>query len=52
MALHEFLSHPLSSIKQWTASHERFIAVNVSWTLAAVFFIVSIIFLLKSLGIL
>ena len=46
MTLREFLSHPISSIRQWAASHERFIAV------AAVFFIVSIIFLLKSLGIL
>jgi hypothetical protein len=52
MALREFFSHPISSIRQWAASHERFIAVNISWTLAAVFFIVSIIFLLKSLGIL
>lgn len=52
MALREFLSHPISSIRQWAASHERFIAVNISWTLAAIFFIISIIFLLKSLGIL
>ena len=37
----EFLSHPLSSIRQWTLEHERFIAVNVSWTLAVVFIIES-----------
>lgn len=52
MALREFLSRPLSGIKAWIAGHERFIAVNVSWTLALVFVVVSIVSLLKSLGIL
>ena len=48
----DFLSHPLSSARDWLATHERFVAVNVSWTLAAVFAAVSFIYLLKSLGIL
>ena len=48
----EFLSHPLSSIRQWTLEHERFIAVNVSGTLAVVFIIVSVVYLLHSFGIL
>lgn len=52
MDLREFLTHPLSGIKGWAATHERFIAVNLTWTLAIVFIIVSVVFLLKSLGIL
>ena len=52
MDLREFLTHPLSSIKGWAATHERFIVVNLTWTLAIVFIIVSVVFLLKSLGIL
>ena len=52
MDLKEFLSHPISSMKSWAASHERFIAVNVTWTLAIVFIIVSIVNLLISLGVL
>jgi len=52
MDLREFLTHPLSSIKGWATTHERFIAVNLTWTLAIVFIIVSVVFLLKSLGIL
>ena len=52
MNLKDFFSQPLSSIKIWAAGHERFIAVNVTWTLAIIFFIVSVIYLLISLGIL
>ena len=52
MRFREFLSAPLSGIRSWVASHERFIAVNVTWTLGAGFIIVSAVFLLKSLGIL
>lgn len=52
MDLREFLTHTLSSIKGWAATHERLIAVNLTWTLAIVFIIVSVVFLLKSLGIL
>jgi len=50
--LKEFLSHPLSSARQWLLSHERFFAVNVTWALAFVFIIISVIQLLKSIGIL
>lgn len=52
MSLKEFFSRPISSIKSWAAEHERFIAVNVTWTLAVVFIIVSIVYLLISLGVL
>ena len=45
-------SDPFSRIRSWAASHERFIAVNVTGGLAVVFFIVSAVFLLISLGIL
>lgn len=48
----DFLQHPLSSIRQWALEHERFIAVNVSWTLAVVFIIIAIAKLLISFGIL
>ena len=52
MDLRELFTHPLSGIRQWVGAHERFFAVNVTWTLAVVFFIVAFIFLLKSLGVL
>jgi hypothetical protein len=48
----DFLSHPISSISAWASAHERFFAVYVSGALAVVFFAVSVIFLLKSLGLL
>ena len=50
MGLKEFLSHPLSSARQWLLSHERFFAVNVTWTLAVIFLIVSVVFLIRSIG--
>ena len=52
MDLRDFLSHPLSSIRQWLLTHERFIAVNLTWTLAVVFIIVSLVYLFKFLGLL
>ena len=52
MELKEFFERPISSIRSWAAAHERFIAVNLTWTLAVVFIIVSLVFLLKSLGVL
>ncbi|MBQ8062873.1 MAG: hypothetical protein IJ584_01045 [Bacteroidales bacterium] len=52
MSLKEFLAQPISSIKSWAAQHERFIAVNVTWTLAIIFIIVSIVYFLISLGVL
>ena len=52
MDIRYFLSHPFSSLRQWALSHERFIAVDLTWTLAVVFIIVSIVFLFKSLGLL
>ena len=52
MDIRYFLSRPFSSLRQWALSHERFIAVDLTWTLAVVFIIVSIVFLFKSLGLL
>ena len=52
MDIRYFLSHPFSSLRQWAHSHERFIAVDLTWTLAVVFIIVSLVFLFKSLGLL
>jgi hypothetical protein len=52
MDVRYFLSHPFSSIRQWALSHERFIAVNLTWALAVLFIIVSLVYLFKSLGIL
>ena len=62
MDFREFLSQPLSTIRQWAATHERLIAVNLTWTLAVgfivvwalavLFIIVSLVYLFKSLGIL
>ena len=52
MDIRYFLSRPFSSLRQWLLSHERFIAVDLTWTLAVVFIIVSIVFLFKSLGLL
>jgi len=49
MRFRDFLSHPLSSARSWLVSHERFIAVNVSWTLAILFAIISLVYLFKSL---
>lgn len=52
MDLRSLLSHPLSSLRQWVLEHERFVAVNLSWTLAIGLIIFSIWKLLHSLGIL
>jgi hypothetical protein len=52
MDIRSLLSNPLSSLRQWAREHERLIAVNLSWTLAVVFIIISIVTLLRSLGIL
>ena len=52
MDIRYFLSHPFSSLRQWALSHERFIAVNLTWALAVLFIIVSLVYLFKSLGIL
>ncbi len=52
MDLRTLLSHPLSSLRQWALEHERFIAVNLSWTIAVGLIIFSIWNLLHSLGIL
>ena len=52
MDFRELLSNPFSGLRQWFTTHERFFAVNVTWTLAVAFFIVSFIYLLISLGIL
>ena len=52
MDIRYVLSHPFSSLRQWALSHERFIAVDLTWTLAVVFIIVSLVFLFKSLGLL
>lgn len=52
MDFREFLSHPVSNLRQWFVSHERFFAVNLTWALALVFIAVSVIYLLISLGIL
>ena len=52
MDFREFLSQPLSTIRQWAATHERLIAVNLTWTLAVGFIVISVVYLLISLGIL
>ena len=52
MDLKSLFSHPLSSMRQWALEHERFIAVNLSWTIAVGLIIFSIWKLLHSLGIL
>ncbi|MBP3257643.1 MAG: hypothetical protein J6M23_06600 [Bacteroidales bacterium] len=52
MDLRTLFSHPLSSLRQWALEHERFIAVNLSWTIAVGLIIFSIWKLLHSLGIL
>lgn len=52
MDIRDFLSHPLSSARRWLLTHERFIAVDVTWTLAVVFILVSVVYLLKSIGML
>jgi len=52
MDLKSLFSHPLSSLRQWALEHERFIAVNLSWTIAVGLIIFSIWKLLHSLGIL
>jgi hypothetical protein len=52
MDLKSLFSHPLSSLRQWALEHERFIAVNLSWTIAFGLIIFSIWKLLHSLGIL
>lgn len=46
------LSSPLSALRQWARSHEKILVVGGSWTLAAVFIVISVLSLLKSLGIL
>ena len=50
--LRDFLSHPLSFIRQWAMEHERFIAVNLSWSIAVGLLLYSVWKLLHSLGIL
>ena len=52
MDLKSLFSHPLSSLRQWALEHERFIAVNLSWTIAVGLIIFSIWKLLHSLGLL
>ena len=52
MVLRSFFSRPLSTLRQWALEHERFIAVNLSWTLAVGLILFSIWKLLHSLGIL
>lgn len=44
--------YPLSAVRDWIRSHERVLVPTISWTLALVFIIVSLVTLLKSLGIL
>ena len=52
MDIRSFLSHPLSSLRQWALEHERFIAVNLNWSIAVGLLIYSVWKLLHSLGIL
>ena len=52
MELRSFFSRPLSTLRQWALGHERFVAVNLSWTLAVGLILYSIWKLLHSLGIL
>ena len=52
MDLKSLFAHPISSVRQWAMEHERLIAVNLSWTLAVVFIIVSIVKLLQVFGVL
>lgn len=42
--------YPLSVVRDWIRSHNRVLVPAVSWTLALVFIIVSLVTLLKSLG--
>ena len=48
--LRDFLSHPLSFIRQWAAANERALALYLPWILAVVFLVISVYYLVKSLS--
>ena len=52
MDIRSFLSHPLSSLRQWALEHELLVAVNLSFRIAVGLLIYSVWKLLHSLGIL
>ena len=48
----DFLRYPISTLRRWALSNRRLLLVGGCWTLAVGFIIISLVTLLKSLGIL
>ena len=52
MKLRDIVDHPITTASRWAEGHERFFALYVTAALAVAFLAVSVVFLLKSLGLL
>ena len=52
MDFRSFLRTPLSTLRRWGAGHERLLPVHLSWALAALLAVYSIVKLIRSLSLL
>lgn len=49
MGWKEFMEHPLSGVRDWVREHERTLIIGTTWGAAAVFFVIAVVYLLKTL---